>query len=373
MTQVAVLGGGIVGLSIAWELAGRGADVVVLDRFELGKKASWAGAGILVPSNEGTATHPLEQLTGHSNRLHAEWSRRLAEETGIDNGYRQCGGVYLAWTAGEVASLVGMFQEWNDLEVPCEWMDADSVSARISGLANSEQLKRALWAPTEAQIRNPRHLQALVAGCRRRQVELVPKAGRIEIDVADSDSAIVRWVGGQRSVDHVVVAAGAWSREVVRELGVDLPIEPVRGQMLLYQLERPPFDCVVNVGSRYLMPRDDGHVLVGSTTEEVGFEETTTVAAIEDLKQFAVQTCSALTPDRCVRSWAGLRPAAWDGVPYIGRIPNFENVWIAAGHFKIGLQQSTGTAVLLADLIEDRNPLVDPAPFDPARVLVGWR
>ncbi len=373
MSNIAVLGGGVVGLSVAWELAGRGADVVVLDRFEPGRKASWAGAGILVPSNFEKATHPLEQLTGLSNRLHAEWAQRLWAETGIDNGYRPCGGVYLAWTAGEVASLVGMFQDWTELDVPCEWLDTDALLSQVPGVPNPGQLKRVLSAPTEAQIRNPDHLQALITACCGRGVEIISQTGTLEIDVSDAAHPAVRWDGGQRSVEHVVVAAGAWSREVVRELGVDLPVEPVRGQMLLYRLERPPFDCIVNVGSRYLVPREDGHVLVGSTTEEVGFCEKTTTAAIEDLQRFASQTCAALTPDRCVRAWAGLRPAAWDGVPYIGKIPNFDTLWIAAGHFKIGLQQSTGTAVLLADMIEGRQSTVDPDPFDPARVLVGQR
>src|SRR6185503_3643952 len=107
MDDCLIVGAGVIGLSLAYELAGHGMRVRVVDRQEPGREASWAGAGILPPANPDTADHPYEQLRGISHRLHAEWARRLRQETGIDTGYRRCGGIYLARTAGEGASLVG--------------------------------------------------------------------------------------------------------------------------------------------------------------------------------------------------------------------------------------------------------------------------
>jgi glycine oxidase len=127
---------------------------------------------------------------------------------------------------------------------------------------------------------------------------------------------------------------------------------------------------VINEGTRYIVPRDDGHVLVGATIEEVGFDESTTQRELDQLAADAKRLVPNLTKDKIVQTWAGLRPGTHDGFPYMGRLPGFDNAFVSTGHFKTGLQLSSGSAVAMADLIEEKPSFVDLTPFDPSRVLL---
>ena len=153
MDDCLIVGAGVVGLSLAYELAGHGLRVRVVDRQEPGREASWAGAGILPPANRATATHPLEQLRGMSHRLHAEWAARLQDETGIDTGYRRCGGIYLARTVGETAALHGLASEFREQGIEVERLSADALAQLEPALITS--VRAAYLVPDEAQLRNP--------------------------------------------------------------------------------------------------------------------------------------------------------------------------------------------------------------------------
>jgi len=140
--------------------------------------------------------------------------------------------------------------------------------------------------------------------------------------------------------------------------------------MILYKLDAPLALPIVNEGTRYVVPRDDGHVLVGATIEEAGFNESTTDEAKMTLAADAKRLVPLLTEDKIEKAWAGLRPGTHDAFPYMGRLPGCENAFVSTGHFKTGLQLSPGSAVAMADLIEGKDTLVDLTPFDPSRVLV---
>jgi glycine oxidase len=146
-------------------------------------------------------------------------------------------------------------------------------------------------------------------------------------------------------------------------LGLRLDTRPIRGQILLLALPRQVLGHVVNRGLEYLVPREDGRLLVGSTLEDAGFDRTTTPAVIERLRGFAAMLLGDLPGARVEQVWAGLRPGSADGLPTIGPVPGCDNAFVAAGHFRAGLHQSTGTAVMVADLIEGRAPRLDPMPF----------
>jgi glycine oxidase len=178
----------------------------------------------------------------------------------------------------------------------------------------------------------------------------------------DERKVMVETSQGARQADQVCVAAGPWSRRLLEPLvGVD--ILPVRGQMVLFRCRQPLISHVINEGPRYLVPRDDGRLLAGSTEEEVGFDKSTTLEGVEELRQFACQLLPALRDEPVERSWAGLRPASYDGFPYIGSIPGSRRAFVAAGHFRSGLTLSTGTARVLAQLMCDEPPEIDLDPF----------
>lgn len=151
--------------------------------------------------------------------------------------------------------------------------------------------------------------------------------------------------------------------KLLSQLGIETGIMPVRGQMLLYKLDRKPFDCVVNEGHRYLVPRDDGHLLVGSCEEEVGFVAETTESMLSELRGWAESIFPPLREQVVLRSWAGLRPGSFDSYPYLGPIPNMPGLSIAAGHFRHGLHWSTGTALLMRQWICGEATSMELSPF----------
>ena len=373
MNDVLVIGGGVIGLSIAYECASRGAKVTLVDR-TTETAASWAGAGILPPTNEATALHPLEVLRGMSSSLHENWADRLQQETGIDNGFRKCGGVYVARSSGEYASLVGLLEEWNDFAIEFEELDRATLIEKVPSfrsLSGSQWPRKAVWAPGEYQIRNPHHLRALQTACEKLDVELVRTNDHPEISASGNRIEKVTVEGRDHVASNYCFCAGARTEELARTMGIHLPMVPVRGQMLLFKLSEPIFSPVIYEGSRYIVPRDDGHVLAGATIEEVGFDTSTSKEAIASLLNFASGWFADLNEDALVTAWAGLRPGTFDGFPYMGPLPEMDNAFVSTGHFKAGLHLSTGSAVVLANYLEGKAPGIEMTPFLPIRTSIS--
>jgi len=370
--KIAIIGGGVIGLSTAWELSSRGHSVTLIDKAEFGRKASWAGAGILLPGNAETAIHPLEHLEAASNDLHETWSQKLRDQTGIDNGYRNCGGLYVATTAGEIATLAGSIGYWAERNIRAEQLSRESLADQYPSLSDLTKSDKFLAAalPDEAQICNPWHVKALVAACEKNAVRMLANHSVSNIKSSSSELESITINGQQESFDAYLFACGAWTGQVTSSFVDCVQMVPVRGQMILYRLDTPLELPIINEGTRYIVPRDDGHVLVGATIEEAGFDESTTDSAIEKLSSDAKRIVPLLSDDKILKTWAGLRPGTHDGFPYMGRLPGFENAFVSTGHFKIGLQLSPGSAVAMADLVEGKQTLVDLTPFDPSRVLV---
>lgn len=341
--DVLIVGGGIIGLTTALFLAEAGRRVEVLDKGEFGREASWAGAGILPPGDPAHAATPIDLLRAWGVSRLAAFSSDLRSRTGIDNGYRVCGGIEFLppedrfvvdlWKAQHIRS-----ERLNDLPEPCVRPVPDTEAWHL---------------PDLAQLRNPWHLRALVAACREAGVNLTAYAEFAGWErTGDRVSAAALTNGVRRSSGQFLLASGAWAETGLASLGVLLGVAPVRGQIVLFRCPSPPFTRVLMHGKRYLVPRDDGRVLVGSTEEpEAGFVKANTVEGIDDLKRFAFGLCPALREAAVEQTWAGLRPGSPDGLPFIGRVPGVDNVFCAAGHFRAGVQLSLGTARLITDLM----------------------
>ncbi|MCC7086006.1 MAG: glycine oxidase ThiO [Pirellulales bacterium] len=363
-----ILGGGIIGLSLAYELAGRGQQVRVLDRGQIGREASWTGAGMLPACKFRTRAEPRDWLGGYSSQLHAEWAERLREETGIDNGYRQCGGIYLASDHATANELLSTCDGWRREGLNAKWLHASDLEKdepALAGVYDRYPLTGAAFVAEESQIRNPRHLRALVAACQRLGVEVSPGVEVFDFETAGQRVAKVRTSAGDLESGSVVIAAGAWSAALAARLNVHLDIKPIRGQIALLDCGRSPLKRIVILGSHYLVPRDDGRVLVGSTQEDVGFERGETVGALIELMTFATRLSPAFKAAKLERSWHGFRPASATNWPYLGRLPNLSNGYIAAGHHRQGLWLSTGTAVIMSRLVRGEATGVDLSSFSP--------
>jgi glycine oxidase len=382
MDDVIVIGGGVIGLSVALELAGQGAAVTVLEQADFGREASWAGAGILPPGNLDAAVSPEARLRALSHSLWPDWSESLAAETGIEIGYARCGGLELRTGAGaeeDLDDLPSEIESWRRQGVRVEELDAEALR-ELEPLVSSETTG-AYRLPDLGQVRNPRLMKALLAACASRGVRLragTPAIGLEEQGAGSQDEGTtsedksrrvdaIRTHSGRVQAGRYLVTGGAWSRGFLASVGVDVAIAPVRGQMMLLSQSSKPFTHVLQTGSRYLVPRDDGRILIGSTEEHVGFFKANTASAVSELLAFGVSRVPSLAHARFERAWSGLRPGSGDGAPYLGRVAGFDNLFIAAGHFRNGLQMSPGTARLTRQALLDQDTDIRLEPFQSDR------
>ncbi|MFM7107492.1 MAG: NAD(P)/FAD-dependent oxidoreductase [Planctomycetaceae bacterium] len=369
MTDCCIIGGGVVGLSIARELAGRGLSVRVLARGTGRDTTSWAAAGILPPAPTCPGMSAGDALTAWSDGLLRRWADDLRVETGIDVGLRECGGLHVAATAAALERLRGAADAWRREGAPCEWLDAAALAAcepTLAGAVARGGLLGGFLLPTEQQVRTSRLLDALERSCTLRGVTVSPA----DVTGIDAAGGTVRGIdvraaaGVERATAATyVLAAGAWTGGLAAALGLRIETRPIRGQIVLLRLPRPVLGRVVNRGLDYLVPREDGRLLVGSTLEDVGFDASTTAGTVARLRGVARDLLGRAAEAPVERVWAGLRPGTVDGLPTIGRVPGIDNAVVAAGHFRAGIHQSAGTAVLVADLVTGRPPPLDVTPF----------
>lgn len=357
MSDVIVVGGGVIGLSTAWELASHGATVKVIDQGAIGREASWAGAGMLPPGKRSRETSGEGRLRALSCELWPEWTQSLLDATGIDNGYQNCGAIEVSFDR----SLKPEADAWASGGNRVEFLTDERCRHFEPEL--SPDIKDAYRLEEFCQVRNPRHLKALVTACADAGVEFLEGAPVCGWRMSGERVTQVRTAGDDHAAGQFVICSGAWSRQLTKEAGVELNIEPMRGQIVLLRCSSRPFRHVIQDGPRYLVPRADGRILIGSTEERVGFVKQNTVDGVQNLLQFAVSVIPALASAEIERTWSGLRPFSGREEPFITRLPDLENLFVAAGHFRSGLQMSPGTAVLVRKMLQGHESSIPMSPY----------
>ncbi|MBD2103211.1 glycine oxidase ThiO [Leptolyngbya sp. FACHB-261] len=340
--DVLIAGGGIVGLATAVELALRGAQVTVLERGQCARAASWAAAGMLAPQAEALPSGPLLELALRSLSLYADWTAKLETLTGLNTGY---------WPCGILVPLLAEHQnQLSCQERPQDWLSADAIHQLQPGL--SAQVIGGRWLAQEGQVDNRLLAQVLLAAALQLGVDV---REQVELEQFQSDGDQVRQLlttAGEFRADHYVLATGAWSYELLK-----LPVTPRKGQMLALQAPEPPFKRVLYGEDIYLVPRQDGRVVVGATNEAVGFTKGNTVAGISALLKGATTLFPALAELTIAELWWGFRPATPDEAPILGPSP-WQNLVLATGHYRNGILLAPITAQLIADFLQTE--AVDP-------------
>lgn len=357
--DVLIIGGGVIGLTTAFYLRrDMNRRVTLLERGPLARESSWAGAGIIPPAARTTAQTPMTRLLRLSVELFPTLSADLREITGIDNEFRVCGGIELV--SGISDATVEL---WRAEGIEFRRLNADELRPIEPCLAR--EIEDGYFLPEMAQVRNPRHLAALISACRRLGVELVEHSPVTDWVRRDDRVESVR--AGQEvwSAERFLVTAGAWTDELIAPLGNSLAIRPIRGQIVLMRPERPLLRRIISHGLDYLVPRLDGRILVGSTEEDVGFQKGNTTEAVERLRRFAYHLVPDLAKADIEMTWSGLRPEARRGIPHLGRLPGFKNLFVAAGHFRSGLMLSAATGWLMAQQLCDLPTDISCEPFQP--------
>ncbi|MBL6706715.1 MAG: glycine oxidase ThiO [Planctomycetaceae bacterium] len=357
MSDVIVVGGGVIGLSTAWELASHGAAVTVIDQSTIGREASWAGAGMLPPGKLSGETSGEGRLRALSCELWPEWTQSLCSTTGIDNGYHNCGAIEVSFDRS-LNSEAGI---WTATGNSVEFLTSERL--RHVEPEISATIKEAYRLDEFCQVRNPRHLKALATACINAGVEFREGMPVYGWRMSGDRVTHVRTTGDDFSAGQFVICSGAWSRQLSIAAGGEVNVEPMRGQIVLLRCPSLPFRHVIQDGPRYLVPRADGRILIGSTEERAGFVKQNTVDGVQSLLQFAVRLVPALASAEIERTWSGLRPYSGREEPFITRLPGRENLFVAAGHFRSGLQMSPGTAVLVRQMLQGHEPSIPMPPY----------
>jgi len=362
-SDVIIVGGGVIGLATALELAQQGCTVTVVDRQSVGRESSWAGAGMIPPGEVHLASPGYRQLAIASSALWPEFSARVEELTGISDEYHRCGAIILP-PEDDPSALDDEIADWHTQEIETRSLDQDQIRQTSSRF--SSELQSAYLLPGQAQVRNPRHLKALIAGCRKLGLQIHEGEAIEQLDIRGDRLAAVRSASEVFEGEQFLITAGAWSGAFGELLNVRLPVAPVRGQLVMLQLPQP-FPFIVEQGKRYLVPRRDGRLLIGSTESQVGFDRTVESDTIEILQEFAASILPEVRQLPVERSWCGFRPVASDRLPVLGRAPGLENVIIGTGHYRAGLSLCPVSARILSDLALGHDVEFDLHDFRPER------
>ncbi len=345
--DVLIIGGGISGLMSAWYLREAGHQVTVLERHVCGREASWAGGGILSPMYPWRYPDAVNVLARHSQPQFESLSAELTRLTGIDPEYSPCGMLMLDSEDWEVA------QRWCARWGYALEILTDRELALLEPRLQTER-RLGLWMPQIASLRNPRLMKALKQALLLRGVTIHEHT---PVRAVEGEKGIVETPQGAWQAQVVVLAAGAWSGALLPRL----TIQPVKGQMIAFEAPAGFLRRMVMEDGRYLIPRRDGLVVVGSTLEAGTFDKTPTVSVRDDLVAFALSHYPELEMFPVAYHWAGIRPGRADSVPLIGPVPGQSRLWVNAGHFRNGVVTSIASAQLLTALVQG-----EPTPFDAA-------
>ncbi|MBV8531244.1 MAG: glycine oxidase ThiO [Candidatus Eremiobacteraeota bacterium] len=346
--DVVVVGAGLIGLAIAFELAERGASVTVYDSREPGRAASWAAAGMLAPYTERITNEALLALCTRSLAEYETFVRRIFDASGIDAHLRLNGVLYAAFGGGELDALREHRSALQARGIDCEMLNRASALSAEPWLGAT--LVGGLLKKGEGCVDNRRLARALVAACQARGAR-IEHSSSIDVECDAGRVLGIRTDGGRVRARAVVNACGAWAAELA---GIPQscvpPIEPVKGQMIALAVPPGFAKHVTWVPKAYLVPIEEGRLLVGATVELAGFDERVTAEGVHGLLHAALAAAPSLADFSITESWAGLRPGTPDGLPFLGPTP-IEGLFLATGHYRNGILLVPETARLIADAI----------------------
>ncbi len=362
--KVIIIGGGMIGCLTALYLQRLGAKPLVLEKGSLGRESSWAGAGILCPIHPWLYPDSFTHLINASLALYPAVSEMLADVSGISIEWRKCG------------LMIPMFDDdsIHHREHALRWSkrfgwkveELASKECRHYEPSLSQNVGSGLLWPEVGQVRNPRMLTAIRHALAHAGVEVREHAEVVGLHHDRSDGAVssVRLASGEQiAADTVLLAAGSWSGELASEIGLSLPIEPVKGQIALLKGEPGQLHHIIKHDDVYLVPRSDGHILVGASMERAGFQREINSHITQKLMDATLRIAPGLKDLPIIQSWMGFRPGTPDGLPYLGSVPEHPGVWVASGHYRNGVALAPITADIMSRWMMGEKPTLNMDDF----------
>jgi glycine oxidase len=361
--DAAVAGGGLIGGSIALELARAGLRVGLFDRQEPGQEASWAGAGILSPAPESAAMVSLVPLGKASMALYPEFVRMVEEISGQSTGYRSKGTLQALFSGDAREELSTVIALHHGLGLKAEPLRAEDARELEPSL--SEDLEAGVLRPDEASVDNRALTQAVLEAARRSGVQFFPASGAEAIWRECERCVGLHLKNEKIEAQWTVIAAGCFSANI-GGVAAYAPVRPAKGQMIALRADDLKIERVLWSENIYLVPRNDGRILAGATVEYTGFEKGLTAGGLEKVLAGAIELSPGLANARVEETWAGLRPDSPDHLPILGPT-DIEGLLIATGHFRGGILLTPITARLVSEWVTQQRVSVDWDRFSPLR------
>ncbi|ORU91446.1 MAG: glycine oxidase [Cycloclasticus sp. symbiont of Poecilosclerida sp. N] len=355
MFDFIIIGGGIIGLLTAKELQQAGASVAVVEKNSLGQQATWAAGGILSPMRPWHYCDAVNAISSISQSVYQQLSNTLFTETGIDPQWVLSG--MLVLNGDDMSPAIDWCEQHNDSH---EILSTEQLAIQFAHLRTIGE--PTLLRPQVATIQPHKLLAALTHYLTNKGVTFFDVEASHLLNTATAVSA-VQLDNNTVKAGQYIICAGAWSSQLMPD-GIEQPkISPVKGQMICFPPTDIPNLCMIMEGNRYIIPRQDGRIVVGSTRENTGFDASTTQAAFDELRDFAQQLYPALEGIEPDAHWAGLRPSSPDSIPYICRVSPFKNLSLNAGHYRNGIVTAPASAQLMVDILLDRPPQLDTTAY----------
>jgi glycine oxidase len=378
---VVIVGGGVIGLAVARALTLRGCrNVLLIERGSLGAESSSAAAGMLAPQAEADRADDFFHLACQSRDMYAAFAADLLEETGIDIELETTGTLYLAFTDEDARELEKRYEWQSKAGLALEMLGGEE--ARRLEPAISENVCAALRFPLDRQVENRRLISALGASTGKLGVRLLTGTTVTALKTDYHGVAGVETSRGFVGTNIAVIAGGAWtsllgltdlSGKTISDKALpNLRIEPVRGQMLCFEANPPIARHVIYSPRGYIVPRRDGRLLAGSTTEQAGFDKRVTAEGVSSILSSALEISAQIGALPMTASWAGLRPRAADGLPVLGPCVEIEGLFYATGHYRNGILLAPITGELIAGAIVDKVYSTALSIFSPDRFEAGF-
>jgi glycine oxidase len=368
--DVVIVGGGIIGGSIALELSRRGLSVAVLDRQEMMREASWAAAGMLSPAPDSPAAIPLVPLARASLALYPHFIPYLEESTGVRTGYRTDGTIEALFHGDAERELSTLVALHHGLGLACEPLPLDE--AQVIEPALGREARAAAFLPDEASVNTRSLTAAVLAAQQGAGVALHPGIEVTSLVQSGNRCTGVKTAAGETfAAQHVVIAAGSWTSQI-KQAAPYAPTLPVRGQMVALRNSGKLINRVLRSEFGYIVPRDKAapqNLVAGSTIENVGYEKAITSGGLEQILASVNEMAPGLACAEIRETWCGLRPGTPDQLPILGPT-DVEGLVIATGHYRNGILLAPITAKLIAEWITDgRTSSLNWDDFSPMRFL----
>lgn len=364
--DVAIIGGGLIGASIAFELADENLRVGLFDKQEPGREASWAAAGMLSPAPDGPPALPLVPLAKESLKLYPQFVAAVGKASGQSTDYEIKDSLHLFFAPEGDLERDALIREYRALGIAAKPLDGEAARKLENSIG---PLARSAVLLTEAVV-DPRLLtQAVLKAVRARGVAV--HAGVEVTRMLKAGARCCGIIAGGEEIHsrHVIVAAGSFSARISTEdaeFARFAPTIPVRGQMLALRAEGLGLRHVVRSHRGYLVPRRDGRIIAGSTLEDAGFAKEVTPEGVRKIRDAAMEMIPALEKAEIVETWAGLRPGTPDELPILGPT-DIEGLLVATGHYRNGILLAPVTAKLLREWVVLGKTSFDAKIFSPLR------